>query len=208
MATNPRPIAIYHITDVSNLPAILAAGGLISDCRLAGTDHHVIGYANIKARRMTQIRVPCCGGAFVGEFVPFYFCPRSPMLFTINKGNTGRPVGCQTGIVHLQSTVAAAVDLGRTWAFSDGNAGAYHAEFFNQLEALPSLEWNIIESTDWGGDIRRHRKASEFLVKDFFEFRAVHTIGCHNANTQGLVSQCLAGTPFTPAVVVRPGWYY
>ena len=45
----------------------------------------VIGYTHIKERRMKQIRVACCGGRFVGEFVPFYYCPRSPMLFTTNK---------------------------------------------------------------------------------------------------------------------------
>lgn len=208
MATDPGAIAIYHITDVSNLPAILGAGGLISDCRLAGAAHQVIGYANIKARRMTEIRVQCCSGAFVGEFVPFYFCPRSPMLYTINRGNTGRPVGCQRDIVHLQTSVAAAVGLGRAWAFSNGNAGAYHADFFNRLDLLATLDWNIIGSTDWGGDVRRHRKASEFLVKDFFEFNAFHTIGCHNADSLKRVSQFLAGTPFAPAVEVRAEWYY
>lgn len=58
---------------------------------------------------MTQTRVDCCGGRFVGEFVPFYFCPRSPMLFTVNRGNTGRPLGCQRAIVHLVSTLAAGI---------------------------------------------------------------------------------------------------
>jgi hypothetical protein len=208
MTRDPGAIAIYHITDVSNLPAILKAGGLMSDIGLAGAAHQVIGYANIKSRRMTEIRVQCCSGAFVGEFVPFYFCPRSPMLYTINRGNTGRPVGCQKDIVHLQTTVAAAAGLRRDWAFSNGNAGAYHAEFFNQLESLASLDWSIIGSTDWGGDVRRHRKASEFLVKDFFEFSAFRTIGCHNSEAKRRVSEFLAGTPFAPAVEVRADWYY
>ena len=73
MAVDPLKTLIYHITDVSNLPAVVAAGGLLSDSALSGGNHQVIGYANIKSRRMTEIKVDCCGNHYVGEFVPFYF---------------------------------------------------------------------------------------------------------------------------------------
>lgn len=93
MALRPAQILIYHITDLENLPGILNDGGLYSDAVIVQKDATVIGYNHIKARRLTQITVPCSNNRFVGEFVPFYFCPRSPMLFTINQGNTGRPRG-------------------------------------------------------------------------------------------------------------------
>ena len=101
MSHNPAATRLFHITDVSNLSAVLAASCLLSDVALAGGAHQVIGYGHIKQRRMTQYRVPCCGNRFVGEFVPFYFCPRSPMLFTVNRGATGRTPGCQKDIVHM-----------------------------------------------------------------------------------------------------------
>ncbi len=48
-----------------------------------------------------------------------------PMLYTINRGNVpGRPAGCQRTILHLVSTVQAALNLDKPWALSDGNAGA------------------------------------------------------------------------------------
>src|SRR5687767_9037365 len=105
MIVNPEEALIYHLTDVANLPDILSEGGLHSDAAMVEKDPTVIGYGHIKERRLKQIRVPCCGGRFVGEFVPFYFCPRSPMLFTTNKGATGRPEGCQRTIIHLVSRV-------------------------------------------------------------------------------------------------------
>ena len=80
MPLPPEQRLIYHITDIDNLPSILAHGGLFSDAVMSGRDPTVIGYDHIKRRRVTQIRVPCCGNRFVGEFVPFYLCPRSPML--------------------------------------------------------------------------------------------------------------------------------
>ena len=117
-------------------PAVLAAGCLLSDVALAGVEHKIIGYGHIKQRRMTQYRVPCCGNRFVGEFVPPYFCPRSPVLFTVNRGATGRPPGCQKDIVHMVTTVAHAVGVGQSWAIADGNAGAGHTGFRADLAAL------------------------------------------------------------------------
>ena len=140
MSHQPEQVLIYHITDAANLPGILAEGGLHSDVAVAQRNPTVIGYTHIKERRMNQIRVACCGGQFVGEFVPCYYCPRSPMLYTINRGNTGLPAGCQRTIVHLVSTVAVGIGLNRAWAISDRNAGTAYASFFADVKALNGLD--------------------------------------------------------------------
>lgn len=201
-------IYLYHITDIDNLPSILGAGGLLSDSHVNGANTEVIGYSNIKARRMQDIRVPCCGNRFVGEFVPFYFCPRSPMLYSVNRGNTGRQLGCQRTIVHLVTSMAHAVGLNKGWAFSNGNAGAYHADFFGDLSELDQLDWEIINSTDWGGDLRRHKKAAEFLVADSFDWSAIRAIGCYNSAALQRVEALLGNQQDAAKVVVRSDWYY
>jgi ssDNA thymidine ADP-ribosyltransferase, DarT len=198
---------LYHITDVSNLESIIADGALRSDVGLANVSHQVIGYGNIKQRRMTEYRVPCCGNRFVGEFVPFYYCPRSPMLYTVNRGNTGRPSGCQESVVHLVTSVAAAVILGRAWAISDVNAGAGYATFSNDLSALDDLDWSAIRTNSWQG--KMHLKQAEFLVADRFEWSSIAVIGCHNAGTEARVRKIMAQKPgSTPEVRVEIGWYY
>ena len=105
MPLRPEERLIYHITDIENLPGIMTEGSLLSDAVMSKRDPTIIGDDRIKRRRLTQIRVTSAGNRFVGEFVPFYFCPRSPMLYRINLGGTGRPPGCQTSIVHLVSRV-------------------------------------------------------------------------------------------------------
>jgi ssDNA thymidine ADP-ribosyltransferase, DarT len=198
---------LYHITDVSNLALIVAGGGLLSDSGLATMNHQVIGYGNIKLRRMTEYRVPCCGNRFVGEFVPFYYCPRSPMLYTVNRGNTGRPAGCQVDIVHLVSSVSAALELNRPWAISDVNAGAGYAAFSNDLNALETLDWNAIQTHQWQG--KMSAKQAEFLLLDRFEWSSISAIGCHNPNTAAQVSATLARYPGPhPRVLVENSWYY
>ncbi len=206
MAEKPQKVVIYHITDVTNLPGILADGCLHSDAVMAGRDPTVIGYDHIKKRRLEEIQVPCCDGRFVGEFVPFYYCPRSPMLYVINQGTTGRPVGCQTSIIHLVSTVPEAVNLGHTWAVSDGNAGAFHTSFYASLDALDSLDWAAIGAKYWQS--QAHEKQAEFLVADFFPWTSILGIGCHNSEVAEQVRALLVDISHQPKVYVMPSWYY
>lgn len=201
-------VYLYHITDIENLPSILSAGALLCDAKVGGTNAQTIGYTNIKNRRMREISIPCCGNRFVGEFVPFYFCPRSPMLFTVNRGNTGRDPGCQRSIVHLVTSISHAIALNRVWTFSNGNAGAYHADFFGNLAELDKLDWEIIQSTDWGGDLRRHKKAAEFLIADSFDWSAIRAIGCYDQRASSQVQLILDAKQDSTKVVVRRDWYY
>jgi len=207
MSHQPEQVLIYHITDVANLPGILADGGLHSDVAMEGRNPKIVGHTHIKERRMKTIRVPCCGGRFVGEFVPFYYCPRSPMLYTINRGRTGLPAGCQRTVVHLVSTVAAGVGLGRAWAISDGNAGAAYASFYADLQALDRLDWPAIRATDWRG--KTSQKSAEFLVADFFPWAAFQSMGCHDSEVAGRVRELLENHQLhRPEVAVKRDWYY
>lgn len=202
----PVPTPIYHITDLANLRRIVDAGGLYSDVAMAEHDCEVIGYDHIKKRRATEIRVECCGNRFVGEFVPFYYCPRSPMLYTINKGKTGRPAGCQKTIIHLVSSVEAALVNANDWAISDGNAGAFHSLFTNNLAELGNLDWKAIRATNWQG--MTHQKMAEFLVVDFFPWKAVERVGCMDPKTATEVREILDGTVHCPMAFVERSWYY
>src|SRR4029079_1732710 len=88
MTAISSPISIYHITHVDNLPSILERGGLLSDQGMIerGGPSAAIGMSRIKERRL-RLLVKCHPGDCVGEYVPFYFCPRSVMLFLIHCGN-------------------------------------------------------------------------------------------------------------------------
>jgi hypothetical protein len=197
---------IYHITDVENLPGIIADQVLHSDAVMAQRNPEVIGYNDIKLRRLKEIIVPCCGYRKVGEFVPFYFCPRSPMLFTLNKGNTGKPAGCQRTVLHLVSTMAVGIATERQWAISSGNAGAYHTTFSADVDALEELDWEAIRATNWQG--QQHQKAAEFLLADAFPWEGIHLIGCHNSGVAAKVSALLENTAHKPAVEIKNNWYY
>ena len=105
--TVPAQPKLYHITHVDNLPDILAAGGLWSDAAMIaqGGPTASIGMSNIKQRRL-GLPVKCHPGDHVGDYVPFYFCPRSIMLYLIYCANHLDMTykGGQTAILHLEGT--------------------------------------------------------------------------------------------------------
>jgi hypothetical protein len=58
----------------------LLSDAAIQQQALPGT---VIGMNNIKQRRLNELTLASHPGLHVGACVPFYFCPRSVMLFLI-----------------------------------------------------------------------------------------------------------------------------
>jgi len=93
----PRPTPVFHFTRVEHLETI-AASGLHCDslAQANGMLTIEVGDTGIKARRSRRL-VPLAPGGFVGDYAPFYFAPRSPMMYSIAAGNvptsTWPPVG-------------------------------------------------------------------------------------------------------------------
>ena len=109
---------IYHITSVDNLPGIIKEGGLFCDRDAKNIQFVSIGHKRIKERRLRK-RVPLGPGGVLADYVPFYFAPRSPMLFTINKGNVEGYTGGQEPIVHLVSSTEAVDAEELEWVFTE-----------------------------------------------------------------------------------------
>lgn len=217
MSPPPPAPRIFHITHVNNLAAILATGGLLSDAaiRASGGPPATIGMSAIKERRL-KLPVHCHPGDVVGNYVPFYFCPRSIMLYVIHRRdnpNLGYGGG-QEPIVHLQADLQAVVQWattsGRRWAFSLSNAGAYYASFRSRLADLHHLDWQAIAARDFRAPAVKDGKQAELLVRDFLPWSLVTHVGVHSPAIQQQVMACLAspGITHVPLVTVEPSWYY
>ena len=132
----PARPKIYHITHLENLPQ-MAGGVLWSDAeRLRqGLNCTIVGMSEIKRRRLEELDVSCHLGTKVGDYVPFYFCARSIMLYLLFKGNHADLAyrGGQGPIVHLEADLRSVVDWAESraqrWAISRGNAGARYGRF-------------------------------------------------------------------------------
>jgi len=216
MAGTPTNPEIYHITHLDNLAQIVAAGALLSDAeRLSrNLDCRIVGMSNIKLARLVAVEVPCHPGTKVGEYVPFYFCPRSVMLYLLHMGNHPELDyhGGQRPILHLvanvRDVVAWADAQGRRWAFSDCNARAGYAHFFNNLEDLKEINWPAVAATSWRDPPVKEGKQAEFLVYESFPWQRVEHIGVEDQGIERRVNDILRDARHKPLVTVEPNWYY
>jgi hypothetical protein len=58
----------------------------------------------------------------VADYVPFYFAPRSPMLYKLHKGGVPNYTNGQDPLVYLVSSAEAVAAGGASFVFSGGVA--------------------------------------------------------------------------------------
>ncbi|MGE3671734.1 MAG: DUF4433 domain-containing protein [Polyangiaceae bacterium] len=211
----PAQPKIYHIVHEDRLPSILGDGWLWCDATMvarAGNSGTTIGMSNIKQRRLTELTLDSHPSLHVGDCVPFYFCPRSIMLYLLYQSNHHELSyrGGQGPIVHLEADLAATVSWaesnGLRWAFTLSNAGAYYFEDRADLAQLDQVDWTAVQATDW----RAHKegKQAEFLVERQFPWELVTRVGVQSIATRTKVLASLQHSAHRPPVEHIPGWYY
>ena len=199
---------------MDRLPSIVAEVGLLCDAAIAerqpvGT---TIGMNDIKQRRLSELRLSSHGDLCVGACVPFYFCPRSVMLYVISQANHPQLSyrGGQDPIVHLEAdlrtTVAWAEEQDLRWAFTLSNAGARYFEDRSDLGQLDEIDWDAVEATHW----RRCKegKQAEFLIEQRFPWELVSRIGVRSQQVCYQTEAVLEAAADRPPVEIRPAWYY
>lgn len=208
--TNPK---IYHIVHVDRLPSIVSDGSLWSDGEVQrrarpGT---TIGMSTIKQRRLSN-SLESHPGLLVGDCVPFYFCPRSIMLYVISQRNHPELAyqGGQNPIVHLEADLREAVDWANAnaqrWAFTLSNAGSLYFEDRNDLAQLHEVDWGAVKTDQWSGC--KEGKQAEFLVEREFPWTLVRRIGVRSQGIYDQVRHTILSAPHHPNVQIIPKWYY
>lgn len=167
----------------------------------------------IKQNRL-KLPVKCHVGDYVGEFVPFYFCPRSIMLYVLHMANqpglTYR--GGQGPIIHLESDLGRVVAWAdankRKWAFSLSNAGASYTQFRSDLNLLSEVNWPAVAATDFRSADIKEGKQAEFLMHESFPWELVERIGVISPGMAQQVSNAMQGRGHRPQVEIKREWYF
>lgn len=213
---NPK---IYHIIHVDRLQSVAADGGLWCDEAMAArtASGTTIGMSDIKARRL-QHGLTSRPGLRVGQCVPFYFCPRSVMLYLIDRGNHQNLSyrGGQRPILHLEADLRQAVNWansqGKRWAFTLSNAGANYFEDRCDLSRLHEINWQAVGATKWSGPgidpFLKEGKQAEFLMEGFFPWQLVSRIGVCSPAMRAAAEEVVGGSDHHPVIEVQTSWYY
>ncbi len=204
---------IYHIVHVDRLPSIIADGRLWSDAEMVRrpSADTTIGINKIKQRRL-KLPLDSHSGLHVGDCVPFYFCPRSVMLYLLHMGNNPdlKYRDGQSAIIHLEAdlhrTVKWAEKKKLRWAFTLSNAGSFFFEDRCKLTQLDQIDWNVVQAKYWQDC--KDRKQAEFLIERKFPWKLISRIGVHSKPIYCQVVNTLSGAKHQPLVEILPEWYY
>lgn len=209
----PNPIKIFHITHGRNLQSILKNKGLYAYNALKqkSVGYEDISYGDVQEKRARTIVIVPPGGS-LHDYVPFYFAPQSPMLYTINQGNVEQYHDGQPPIIYLATTVDCVEQLNLTYAFSDGHGIIRISRFFNQRNDFNKVDWDIMEAQYWADtdldNDRSRRRQAEFLVHNYFPWEAVMFIGTYNEAAARRVHEIIKNEQHQPQVECRREWYY
>jgi hypothetical protein len=160
-------ILLYRITHIENIPHVLRYGITHSSSPNANAGFVPIGDSSLIAMRSKFV---LDNGRRLGEYIPFYFGSRMPMLFVIQKGyNLVKPTPPQD-IVYCITSVQKIMDGNMEYVFTNGHAvdrlsSQYGMDDIENIDNL--LDMKAIRSRYWKDendlDLKR-RKEAEFLV--------------------------------------------
>lgn len=211
--TRPVPTPVVHFTRVEHLPTIIE-GGLLSDtlAQASGDLQVEIGHRDIKERRR-RLSVPVAPGGVVADYVPFYFAPRSPMMFTLSRGNVSTYQAGFDRVVYLVSTLEDLTSCDSHWIVTDRNAAqslASYAEANDDLDGF--IDWPLMQATQWGwceeDPERPDRRAAECLVHEAVPWRAFVGVVTRSEATADEARDTIAAAGLATPVSVRPHWYF
>jgi hypothetical protein len=211
----PIPTPIYRLVHLDSLIVCLERGAIHAPSQIPadGRAYRPIHRQDIQeARRTYSISVGRGGTAH--DYVPFYFGPRSVMLFQLHTGRVSGYIEGQEPLIHLVSTCQTVADQGLDFAFSDGHALARFTAWYDDLTDLARVDWDAAYAIRWNDTSeepdRQRRKQAEFLVHRECPWNVVAEIGVYNEAAKTLVEQALTqhGRLGTIPVRIRPEWYY
>lgn len=200
---------LYRMTHISNIPHILRYGITHRTSVNANPAYLAIGASSIIQKRNEKSVETVAEETFVpGDFIPFYFYVRMPMLYNIQHGYGVEQVSPENIVYLIVALKPITDDDKREYYFSDGHAISgmthfYGKESIDRIDEI--LDKRSILNNDWGDDYEvRERKQAEFLIRGDIPFDYVTGICCYNDDAR----EKLLEMGVRCRIIIKPDAYY
>ena len=175
------------------------------------TDYTDAAYSDIQDKR-ERWPVTVGPGGTLHNYVPFFFAPKSPMLFALCRYPRYGSTVSRNSLIQIVTTVEQVVSSGHEFIFTNGHAIMRITDQFNDVSDLDKIDWEVIRGQYWN-DIdndmdRRRRRMDEFLVHQELPMGDALEICTQNGATAEVARGILEDTGFPIPVKVRSDWYY
>ena len=178
------------MTHIENIPHILQNGITHTTSEYANPDFVPIGDSSLITTRNKFI---LNNGTRLGEYIPFYFGVRTPMLYVVQNGfNLVAPTSAEN-IVYCVSSVQKIIDLQLDFVFTDGHAvdgfsSQYTVADIQNIDTI--LDKNAINAKYWKDENdldKKRRKEAEFLVLGDISLHAILGYITYNENAKNKI---------------------
>jgi hypothetical protein len=210
---------------LANLAAICNTKALVSKNHgaAAGIAYQSIAHTGAQGARAVKA-VPNPPGGIVHDYVPFYFAPRSPMLYAIHGGQVANCQWRQQDIIYFETTVDQALVGDKPFVFYDRNATLAFSIAHTDLTQLDTaVAWDLFTEAPcldgfckyWQNrpsDVRyvdrMERRQAEFLIYRGVALSQMTRIGVFDAGRQQQAQVILTQYGVNLPVDVMPSWYF
>jgi len=158
---------LYRMTHIENIPHILQYGITHSSSRNSNSNFKPIGDVSLIITRNNFV---LNNGRRLGDYIPFYFGIRTPMLYVLQNGfNMVTPTPASE-IVYCMTSIQKILDQKLKFVFTDGHAvdgftSQYDESDIHNVDSI--IDWKAVNAKYWKDESdldRKRRKESEFLV--------------------------------------------
>lgn len=163
-------IYLYRMTHIANVPHILVHGITHRTSANANPNFSPIGDPTLISTRDGFVLE---NGRTLGEYVPFYFGTRMPMLYVIQKGFNGVTVTPAEDIVYCVTSVQKVIDSNQEFIYTNGHAVDSFSSQFGPLDVGgidDQVDFRAVKVRDWKSptdlDLKRRMQAEFLLLGD------------------------------------------
>lgn len=173
---NLKNVLITRMTHIENIPHILKYGITHKSSPNANPNYKAIGDPSIiSTRDLYEI----LENKTLGDYIPFYFWFRMPMLYVIQKGYNSVKTTNASDIVYCVSKIQNLIVNKVDFIFTNGQANAFISEVYtidDVDQILNILDYKAIKTDYWidpsDKDLKRRMEA-ECLVSQDIHISAV-----------------------------------
>lgn len=200
----------YRVTHIQNLEIILNEGKV-------SYFKNTPGYLSIGDPAITEIRsnrpVRIENYGNIGDYVPFYFTPRSIMLYNIITGYRDPlvPKRAAEELIILRSSIKELSKLPK-WFFTDSQANDMQTRHYNNLHDLDKVDWDCIREGNFEKSVddydRSRRYQAEFLVFQAVPLDYIESINVCSQAVANRVATKLKRINCNLAVHIQPAYFF
>lgn len=194
---------LFRMTHIENIPHIIQYGITHANSQNSNPYYKAIGDSTLITSRINKTVLDIS----LGNCIPFYFGPRSPMLYVIQHGYNGVRQVAPEDIIYCVINIREITQM--NFIFSDGHAFNSLTEFYPK-ERIGDLN-NIVSFDDvfalnWSTedtDLKR-RKEAECLFAQDIPYEIISGFVVYNdASKERIISMGV-----TKTILINPKYYF